>query len=190
MLNENTVKSIEDLHRLKSSGVLTEEEFDEAKKRILFGTLKRRPMSDIAVPKSNWSYPEESDLVGWALLPLRRYAEFDGRSTRKEFWLFQLVPLAIVVGMIVAMVASSDDSGPGAVATLAIILGVIGLIGLIVPQIAVQVRRFHDQNLSGLLALLNLVPYIGGLVVFVFMFIEGTRGDNKFGPDPRDQIGN
>ena len=169
--------------------MLPEEDFNEAKKRILFGSPKRRPVTDIAVPRSNWSYPDDSDLIGWALLPLRRYAEFDGRSTRKEFWLFQLVPFAIVFGMVITLIAASDYSGPGAVATLVMILGAIGLIGLIVPQIAVQVRRFHDQNLSGLLALLNLVPYMGGLVVFVFMFIEGTRGENKFGPDPRDQIG-
>jgi uncharacterized membrane protein YhaH (DUF805 family) len=191
MLSEASVKSIEELHRLKSSGVITDEEFDQAKNRILFGAPKRpSSIEGIAARRSEWSYPAENDIFGWAMLPLRRYAEFDGRSTRKEFWLFQLIPFAILCGMFVAVLGGSEYDGPGLVGTLAIIVGIIGLLGLIIPQIAVQVRRFHDQNLSGLLALLNLIPYLGGLIVFVFMLLDGTKGENKFGPDPRDLINN
>jgi len=47
---------------------------------------------------------------------------------------------------------------------------------------AVTVRRFHDQNRSGWFFLLNLIPYVGGLVVLVFMLLPGTPGDNNFGP--------
>jgi uncharacterized membrane protein YhaH (DUF805 family) len=65
------------------------------------------------------------------------------------------------------------------------LLGIFGL-ATIIPSIAVQVRRFHDQDKSGWFVLLNLVPYIGALIVLVFMFIEGTKGPNRFGPDPKD----
>jgi len=61
---------------------------------------------------------------------------------------------------------------------------VMGL-GLIVPSIALQVRRFHDQDRSGWMALLNFIPYLGGLIVFVFMCLDGTHGPNRFGPDTK-----
>jgi uncharacterized membrane protein YhaH (DUF805 family) len=55
-----------------------------------------------------------------------------------------------------------------------------------IPTIAVQVRRFHDQDRSGWMVLLALIPYLGGLIVLIFMCLEGTRGANRFGLDPRD----
>jgi uncharacterized membrane protein YhaH (DUF805 family) len=66
-----------------------------------------------------------------------------------------------------------------------VILGVFFL-GTFIPSLAVQVRRFHDQDKSGWFILLNFVPYVGGLIVFVFMCLEGTRGPNRFGADPKD----
>jgi uncharacterized membrane protein YhaH (DUF805 family) len=61
---------------------------------------------------------------------------------------------------------------------------ILVLLALIIPQSAVQVRRFHDQDKSGWFALLNLIPYLGALIVLVFMMIEGTTGENQYGPDP------
>ena len=52
------------------------------------------------------------------------------------------------------------------------------------PAIAVQVRRFHDQDKSGWFVLLGLIPYVGGLIVLVFMCLPGTPGPNRFGPRP------
>ena len=53
------------------------------------------------------------------------------------------------------------------------------------PLIAVEVRRFHDQDRSGWFALLNLIPYIGPLIVLGMMCIDGTPGENRFGPNPK-----
>ena len=66
-------------------------------------------------------------------------------------------------------------------------VGLIFLVGLaiIIPAIAVQVRRFHDQDKSGWFVLLNFVPYVGGIIVLVFMCLEGTKGENRYGPDPK-----
>jgi uncharacterized membrane protein YhaH (DUF805 family) len=50
----------------------------------------------------------------------------------------------------------------------------------------VQVRRFHDQDKSGWFVLLSLIPFLGAIIVLVFMFLEGTKGPNRFGPDPKD----
>ena len=68
-------------------------------------------------------------------------------------------------------------------------LTVIFLLLLIIPGIAVQVRRFHDQDKSGWFVLLGLIPFVGGLIVLVFMCLEGTKGPNRFGPDPKDPAG-
>lgn len=64
-------------------------------------------------------------------------------------------------------------------------LTVIFLLAIIIPSIAVQVRRFHDQDKSGWFVLLGLIPFVGGLIVLVFMCLEGTKGPNRFGPDPK-----
>ena len=62
-------------------------------------------------------------------------------------------------------------------------------LGIIIPSIAVQIRRFHDQDKSGWFVLLSFIRFIGGLIVLVFMFLEGTKGPNRFGPDPKDPAG-
>jgi len=59
------------------------------------------------------------------------------------------------------------------------------MLGVLIPNLAVQVRRFHDQDKSGWFVLLGLIPYIGGLILLVFMLFEGTRGSNRFGEDPK-----
>jgi uncharacterized membrane protein YhaH (DUF805 family) len=111
----------------------------------------------------------------WMLLPLKRYADFSGRSSRKEYWMFLLgYILAVIVVGILFVIARP--------------LGLLALVvlgfGAIIPSIAVQVRRFHDQDRSGWMALLALIPYIGGIVVLVFMCLPGTEGPNRFGENP------
>jgi uncharacterized membrane protein YhaH (DUF805 family) len=119
--------------------------------------------------------------MDWMLMPLRRYADFNGRSQRKEYWMFVLgyFLAMIVVGVVYAI---SHLLG-------GIIFCVLAL-GLFVPAIAVMIRRFHDQDKSGWFVLLHLIPYVGGIIVLVFMCIEGTRGPNRFGPDPKGGASN
>jgi uncharacterized membrane protein YhaH (DUF805 family) len=121
----------------------------------------------------------------WAILPFKRYADFSGRSRRREYWSFALLNVVIVIallilGAVMSGVTGDDNVGFG-------IMGVILLVyclAIIVPTLAAQVRRFHDQDKSGWFVLLGLIP-LGGLVVLIFMFIEGTRGPNQYGPDPK-----
>ena len=80
-----------------------------------------------------------------------------------------------------------DGEGGGALATIVLAIGVIGALALFVPGIAVQVRRFHDQDRSGWFVLLSFVPYVGGLILLVFMCLPGTVGPNRFGPDPKGE---
>ncbi len=186
MIDNDTLASIENLHRLKTEGVITEEEFERSKEKLLFGS-KPTPRSPISWPLSapTGGLPDEADHIGWITLPLRRYADFQGRATRKEFWMFQLIYVALLVIGVVFIGGTTDSYGefsPFGNVVLALI--VLAIIGLLVPQTAVQVRRLHDQDRSGWLILLNFIPYVGTLIILVLMILKGTDGDNRFGPDP------
>ena len=133
----------------------------------------------------------------WMLLPLKRYADFSGRSRRLEYWMYTLlstIVLLLCVGLFVAGAVSQQSFGAGKggdadigpLGWLGIGLGGAWVLGTFIPGIAVTVRRFHDQDKSGWMYLLSFIPYVGSFVVFVFMFFEGTRGTNQYGPDPKN----
>lgn len=123
----------------------------------------------------------------WMILPLKRYADFSGRSRRKEYWMFALFVtliyfiLAFVFG---GFAAFSGDEGGGSMGIGGILL-ILFWLAILIPSIAVGVRRFHDQDKSGWMLLLSFIPLVGGLIVFIFMLLEGTRGPNRYGPDPK-----
>ena len=126
----------------------------------------------------------------WMVMPLKRYADFEGRSRRKEYWMFTLLSLIIyvVVGLLFVAAGSIDDNFNSPFSIILLILAAAIVLALIVPSIAVSVRRFHDQDKSGWFYLLNFVPYVGGIIVMVFMCLEGTRGPNRFGADPKQSV--
>jgi len=121
-------------------------------------------------------------MLDWMTMPLKRYTDFSGRSRRKEYWSFVLGVFiaAVVLGIVEGILGLSGMVG-GVYGPLTTIF----LLAIIVPSIAVQVRRFHDQDKSGWFVLLALIPFLGGLAVLVFMCLEGTKGANRFGPDPK-----
>lgn len=134
--------------------------------------------------------------MDWMVLPYKRYFDFSGRSRRKEYWmfvLFNVIVYAVVGGT--AFASRADVAiGKMPVSTVPEIpkgeLAAFGLMGLfalftIIPSIALHVRRFHDQNRSGWFYLLAIIPYLGGLIVFIFMCLDGTPGINRFGDDPK-----
>ncbi|ATS20582.1 membrane protein [Xanthomonas phaseoli pv. phaseoli] len=125
----------------------------------------------------------------WMLLPLKRYADFNGRSRRKEYWMFALMQCLVLFvfgGLFaVAALALGNENGPGALAWLICAVMVIVCLALIVPGIAVTVRRLHDQDKSGWFYLISLVPYVGAFVLLVFMCVEGTPGPNQYGENPK-----
>lgn len=121
----------------------------------------------------------------WMLMPYRRYADFKGRSRRKEYWMFALLYLIVMVVCSAIMFAGGGGE-PGIAFTIGTVLLGLFVLGSFIPALAVQVRRFHDQDKSGWFVLLNFIPYLGGLIVLVFMLLKGTDGPNRFGPDPLD----
>ncbi len=96
--------------------------------------------------------------IAWALRPLKRYAEFSGRSSRAEFWWFWLCVMVIWMVVYFAMIGSLFSAGMGQTAPSAGMVGALGVVGILlllfwvgilIPSIAVQVRRLHDTNRSG-----------------------------------------
>jgi uncharacterized membrane protein YhaH (DUF805 family) len=121
----------------------------------------------------------------WAIRPLKRYAEFSGRSSRAEYWWFIALEWLALVALVFLSVAIAGDSKERAPYFDAFLVPfMIGFCTLIIPNIAVQVRRLHDQDRSGWYIPLVAIPYVGGLIGIIFMCLPGTTGPNGFGPDP------
>ena len=169
----------------------------------------------------------------WMLLPLKRYFEFSGRSRRMEYWMFALFQVLIYVGLAIIgavlvggtagmMGGGSADAATGGMVGMLMSMGIIAIVigivwlGLIVPSLAVAVRRLHDTNRSGFWlfayvgpyivgyiiaiagaasesaamtmvgGLITLLGFIGAIVLLVFMCLPGTVGPNRYGPDPKE----
>lgn len=102
-----------------------------------------------------------------------KYATFQGRACRSEYWFFYLFyTLAYVIASIVDAVLGFP------------ILTLVFLLATVVPILAVGVRRLHDTDRSGWWLLIPLVPLIGGIVLLIWTCSRGTTGDNRFGSDP------
>lgn len=108
---------------------------------------------------------------------LNKYTVVTGRAGRKEYWMFALVNFIIIVA--------------------ANLLGAIlhtGLFGLLVfvydvavliPSICVSIRRLHDTGKSGWWLLISLIPFLGGIILLVFMVLDSQPGANQYGPNPK-----
>ena len=126
-------------------------------------------------------------------MPLRRYADFNGRSRRKEFWsylllwwiaYFVLMYLDAALGLGGSATGYADGGSVGFNMTGGI-LSILFALGTFVPNIAVSVRRLHDTGKSGWMVLLVLVPLFGWLYL-LFLYVQpGTSGPNAYGPDPK-----
>jgi uncharacterized membrane protein YhaH (DUF805 family) len=119
--------------------------------------------------------------------PLKKYAEFNGRARRSEYWLFMLfiIIVEIVYFALLGVTGGFSSNGPSGVS--AGMMGIFSLfcLAIFIPLLAVAVRRLHDTDRSGWWLLISLIPGIGGLVLFIFYLLPGTNGPNKFGPDPK-----
>lgn len=118
----------------------------------------------------------------------QNYANFRGRARRKEYWAFYLfwaIAFFALLGVGVALDEASGNFESDSSAPLAS-LGLLGLFiaATLLPSIAVTVRRIHDLGLSGWFYLLIFLPYVGGLIIFVFALIPSQKHDNKWGPVP------
>ena len=121
----------------------------------------------------------------WYITALKRYADFSGRSRRKEFWLFIL--FHFLVSLILNVIGIAIDMQ----LQIGLAMALPGLYGLatIIPALAVTVRRLHDINRTGWWILIGFVPAIGAIVLLVFHVQEGDVGENQYGPNPKADEG-
>lgn len=125
--------------------------------------------------------------------PLRRYAEFEGRARRSEYWLFTLFQVLVGLGLFIALalvggIADFNSDGGSALAGVLFLAFAIFALAMFIPSLAVSIRRLHDADKSGFWLLLGFIPF-GGVVVFIFTLLDGTPGPNRFGPDPKGRQG-
>ncbi len=120
--------------------------------------------------------------MNWYLQVLKKYADFSGRARRKEYWFFVLFNIIISVALTVIDVMVGTYSQAIGIGLLACIYA----LAVLIPGIAVSVRRLHDTDRSGWWLLIVLIPIIGPIVLIVFMCIDGTPGTNRFGPSPKE----
>ncbi len=117
----------------------------------------------------------------WYLKVLKNYAVFAGRARRKEYWFF------VLFNILIFMVLSLVEHFMGLVEAGAYYGPISGLYNLavLIPSIAVTVRRLHDTGKSGWWILLNLIPIVGAVVIIVFMVIDSDEAANEYGPNPK-----
>ncbi len=116
----------------------------------------------------------------------QKYATFEGRARRAEYWWFFLFNILLSVGVSVVggvLAALAGQSGGAIISMLAGFILLVVSLGLLIPGIAVSARRLHDRGWSAWWLLGFLVPILN-LVLIVNFFMRGTVGPNKFGPDP------
>ncbi len=120
--------------------------------------------------------------MNWYIEVLKKYAVFSGRARRKEYWYFFLFNIiaTIILGVIDGVTGSfSPEVGMG-------LLSGIYTLAVLIPSIAVTIRRLHDTDRSGWWLLIILVPLIGAIVLLVFMVLDSKPGQNQFGSNPKE----
>jgi uncharacterized membrane protein YhaH (DUF805 family) len=126
----------------------------------------------------------------WYLMVWQKYAQFDGRSRRKEYWmftLFNLIATLLLTALALAGIALSRDSGP-----FLLIPIFIYVLAALIPSISAATRRFHDIGKSGwvlfLLCVLGIIPVVGficGIIQIVLLCQDSQPGVNQYGPSPK-----
>lgn len=113
--------------------------------------------------------------MNWFVKCLQNYVTFSGRARRKEFWMFILFYVIFSFACGICDLAIGREFGLQDIFNLAFFL----------PSISVFVRRMHDIDRSGWWFWLGLLPIVGWIILIVFECTEGTKGTNRFGPDPK-----
>lgn len=119
----------------------------------------------------------------------RNYANFDGRACRAEYWWWALFALLTYVLSVLIDSAIGTTFGPAMVGQWALLgwVTIIVYLVILIPSLAVTIRRLHDADRSGAWWFVNFVPVIGELMFLYFLFVPGTPGPNQYGPPPGGQ---
>ncbi|MCC6289233.1 MAG: DUF805 domain-containing protein [Chitinophagaceae bacterium] len=124
----------------------------------------------------------------WKKVVFENYSNFNGRARRSEYWYFTLATLILILPFYaLALIGALSESRW--LTTICGMVYLLAALGLFLPSLAVAVRRLHDIGKSGWYYLIGLIPFIGGIILLVWFFTEGTRGTNEYGEDPKNPAG-
>jgi uncharacterized membrane protein YhaH (DUF805 family) len=112
-------------------------------------------------------------IMNWYFKVLKQYADFNGRARRKEYWYFVLVNF--FVGIILTLINAD-------------VISYIYSIAILIPSLAVVVRRLHDIGKSGWMILIALIPLAGAIWLLVLMLTDSLPGTNEYGPNPKEEV--
>lgn len=118
--------------------------------------------------------------MNWYFEVLKKYADFSGRARRKEYWVFTLfsVTFSLLLGFADVALGFSRDGGTGP-------LGAVYSLAVLIPSLAVTVRRLHDTGRSGWWILIGLIPCVGFIILIIFMVQDSQPGPNEYGSNPK-----
>jgi uncharacterized membrane protein YhaH (DUF805 family) len=122
------------------------------------------------------------DDMNWYLEVLKKYAVFQGRARRMEYWMFTLFNVLITIALMIigAILGISGDGGSN-------ILSTLYSLAVLLPGLAVSVRRLHDTDRSGWWLLIGLIPLIGAIVLLIFMVQDSQPNENQYGSNPKQE---
>lgn len=115
--------------------------------------------------------------MDWYLKALKNYVGFEGRARRKEYWNFAL--FNFLISLALAVVDAMLETG--------ILTGLYGL-AVLLPGLAVSVRRLHDTNRSGWWLLIGLIPVVGAIALLVFALLDSDPDPNRYGSSPKPAL--
>ena len=119
--------------------------------------------------------------MDWYLSVWKKYAVFSGRAQRAEYWYFVLFNCLAIIGLVIVdSITGSfdDDAGIG-------LLSGLYYLGVLLPSLAVTVRRLHDTGRSGWWMLIALLPLLGGLILLFFTVQDSQPGGIQYGLNPK-----
>jgi uncharacterized membrane protein YhaH (DUF805 family) len=122
--------------------------------------------------------------MNWYLKVLKQYADFNGRARRKEYWMFVIfnIIVAFVLGFIDGIIGTYDaQTGYG-------VLGGLYTLAVLIPGLAVGVRRLHDVGKSGWMLLIAFIPFVGAIWLLVLFATDGNPNENKYGVNQKEII--
>ena len=118
--------------------------------------------------------------MNWYFQVLKKYAVFDGRARRKEYWYFVLFNsiIGFVLGLIESLAGIAPEMGYS-------VLGLIYGLAVLLPGLGVGIRRLHDTGRSGWWLFISLIPLIGAIILLILMATDSQEGTNQYGPSPK-----
>ncbi len=119
----------------------------------------------------------------WYLKVLKQYADFEGRARRKEYWIFALFNMifgitAIVLDMLLEISFTESGYGP---------IYLLYMLAMLIPGLAVAVRRLHDVGKSGAMILVGFIPFAGAIWLLILFMRDSNPGENQYGPNPKEE---